>query len=155
MMRYRYSTLDWKLIVAVIVIVAIVLILMWNRTSLVEFSGPKELTMVIRPNETILFNATIKSQPGASSYKNYSWEADGKNIFVVEEISHNFNGTNSRFPLDSGETRRLRFKLTLVADDPSGGRYFINFLLKAPVNGQVKRISRTYRLWIDLRVEDE
>ena len=150
MMRYRYNTLDWKLIVAVIVIIAIVLILMVNQSSLVDFSGPKELTMPIEANETIVFNATIKSQPGADSYGNYSWQADGRNIFRVEEISKNFNGTKARFPLESGETRRLRFRVTLIGEDPPEGRYFIDFSLEAPVKERVRRISNTYRLWIEL-----
>ena len=150
MMRYRYSTLDWKLIVAVIVIIAIVLIMMVNQSSLVEFSGPRELIMAIEPNSTQLFNATIKSQPGATSYENYSWLADGRNIFVIEEISKNFNGTQSRFPLESGETRRLRFRITLVGEDPPEGRYFIDFSLEAPVKGHLRRISNTYRLWVEL-----
>jgi hypothetical protein len=150
MMRYRYNTLDWKLVAAVIVIIAIVLVLMVNQSSLVEFSGPKELTMPIEPNGTLVFNATIKSQAGANSYPNYSWLADGRNIFRIEEISKNFNGSQARFPLESGETRRLRFRVTLIGDDPPEGRYFIDFSLEAPVKGRVRRISNTYRLWIEL-----
>jgi hypothetical protein len=155
MMRYRYNTLDWKLIIAVVVIVAIVIVLMVNRSSLIEFEGPKELTMVIKPNETVTFNSTIKSQPGANPYSNYTWEADGRNIFVVEEISKNFNGTQSRFPLESGETRKLRFRLTLVGEEPPEGRYFIDFTLRGPMNGRVRRISNTYRLWVVLESEED
>ena len=152
MMRYRYGGLDWKLLVAVVVVVVIVFALMVNRSSLVEFSGPRELQMVIRPNETITFNATIKSQAGAKPYTNYSWEADGREIFTVEEISKNFNGTKARFPLESGETRKLQFRLTLVGQEPPEGRYFIDFSLKTPSNGE-KKISNTYRLWIELENE--
>jgi hypothetical protein len=155
MMRYRYNALDWKLIIAVIVIVAIVLVLMVNRSSLVEFAGPKEISMNITPNATLTFNATIKSQPGASPYSNYSWEADGRNIFVVEETSKNFDGTQSRFPLESGETRKLKFRLTLIGSDPPEGRYFIDFALKGTVSGRTRRISNTYRLWVVMVSEEE
>jgi hypothetical protein len=153
MMRYRYSSFDWKLIVAFVVIVAIVLAIMLNRSSLVEFSGPKELKMNISANQTLVFNATIKSQPGAKPYTEYSWEADGRGIFTVEEISKNFNGTEARFPLESGETRRLRYRLTLVGEEPPEGRYFINFALRAPANGHTRRISNTYKLWVILENE--
>ena len=155
MMRYRYNTLDWKLIIAVIVIVAIVLVMMVNQSSLIEFSGPKEISMDILPNETVIFNATIKSQPGATPYSNYTWEADGRNIFVVEEISKNFDGYQSRFPLESGETRKLKFRLTLVGEDPPEGRYFIDFSLRGPVKGRTRRISNTYRLWVVLESKEE
>jgi len=151
MMRYRYHTMDWKLIISIIVVVVVVLALMWNRSSLIEFSGPKEITMLIRPNESRVFNATIKSFPGAASYSNYSWHADGRNIFRIEEISENFRGNVSRFPLESGEVRRLRFNITLVRESPPEGRYFIDFYLDASVKGRLKRISNTYRLWVELK----
>ena len=153
MMRYRYRAAYWKLIFAVIVIVAIVLALMVSRPSMVELSGPKEITMVIRPNEVISFNATIRSPAGTSSYRNYTWYADGSDIFKVEETSDNFVGDASRFPLDGGETRELTFQVTLVAQDPPEGRYFLKFNLNAESNGKTKRISNIYRLWVDLRTE--
>ncbi len=153
MMRYRYQSAYWKLVFAVIVIVAMVLALMVSRPSLVELSGPKEITMTIRPNETVSLNATIRSPAGASSYTNYSWYADGRGIFKIEETSDNFVNNVSRFPLDGGETRRLTFVLTLVAQNPPEGRYFVKFQLNGQSRGRIQRISNVYRLWVDLRKE--
>lgn len=150
MMRYRYNIWDWKLILGVIVVVAVVLALMLNRTALIELSGPKELTMVIKPNESRTFNATIKSQPVASSYTNYSWHYNGGETFHVEEISDNFDGKYSRVPLRSGEMRKLQFEITLTGKNLPEGKYYIDFCLEALVDGKTKRISNTYRLWVEL-----
>lgn len=150
MMRYKYRSIDWKLILAVVVVVIIVLALMLSRSALVEFTGPKSLTMDSEVNETQVFNATIRCQPGSKAYQNYSWTADGRDIFRIREISKNFQGRYSRFPLESGESRRLKFEVTLIREDPPEGRYFIDFHLEAEVEGQVKRISNKYRLWIEL-----
>jgi hypothetical protein len=150
-MRYRYRSIDWKLILAVIIVVAIVIALILTRSALVEISGPKELDMKIVVNETRLLNATIQSQPGAKSYSNYSWHADTRDIFTVEETSGNFDGHQARFPLESGETRKLSFRVTLVRENPPEGRYFIDFYLESEVEGEMKRISNRYRLWIELQ----
>ncbi len=150
MMRYRYHSLDWRLIIGLIVVVAVVLLLLFARSAMVEIYGPKEISMTIKPNQTMLFNATIKSQPGARSYSNYSWYADGRNIFRIEEVSNNFRGRFSRFPLEAGETRILQFKITLIADNPPEGRYFVDFYLEAPSRGGMRQISNRYRLWIEL-----
>jgi hypothetical protein len=153
MMRYRYRTFDWKLILAVILVVAIVVALMINRSAFVRLAGPKELTVVIDTNQSVTFNATITSQAGAAAYANYSWSADGRGIFEVKELSDNFDGRYSRFPLESGETRKLRFQLILVGEEPPEGRYFVDFHLESIVNGKIKRISNVYRLWVELESE--
>ncbi len=150
MMRYRYHSLDWRLITGLIVVIVVVLLLLFARSSMVEIHGPKEVKMPIKANESILFNATIKSQPGARSYSNYSWYGDGRNIFRIEEVSNNFQGRFSRFPLDPGETRILQFKITLIAENPPEGRYHVDFHLEAPSGGKMRQISNTYRLWIEL-----
>ncbi len=153
MMRYRYHTFDWKLIVGIVVVIAVVLLLLLNRTTEIRLSGPSQVAIKIKAQEQLVFNATIRSQPGSRSYSNYSWHADGRGIFEIEELSENFVGRYSRFPLESGETRKLRFRVTLIGENPPEGRYFIDFHLEAEEKGKAARISNVYRLWVELERE--